>query len=153
MNTFKPQVSTARRTRRAQRGIALIEAMVGIMIFAFGVLGMVGLQASMTRAQTASKFRADASNLANELVGLMWSDAPANQLRYASAACPSYPRCQEWLDKVGKLLPSGASTVKVTLVSPATATSQIYEAEVSVSWAQPGEQGTSYSRLLARVEP
>lgn len=153
MTNSKRATPQPRRRHPRLRGIALIEALVGIMIFAFGVLGLVGLQASMTRAQTASKFRADASNLANELVGLMWSDAPANQLRYASAACPSYPRCQEWLDKVGKLLPAGASTVKVTLVSPATATSQIYEAEVSVSWAQPGEQGTSYSRLLARVEP
>lgn len=140
------------RTRRGQAGIALIEAMVGMMIFAFGVLGVVGLQASMTKAQTASKYRADASNLANELLGRMWGDASANLPQYATSSCGSYANCKDWLSKLQNTLPQGAATVTVTLVSPA-GTPAIYEANVEVTWSQPGEQGGHRHVVLARVEP
>ena len=55
--------------RRANRGFMLVEALVAMLIFAFGVLGVVGLQVSMTKAQTQSKFRADASQLAHAVLG------------------------------------------------------------------------------------
>ena len=45
-----------------------------MLLFAIGILGMVGLQASMMQAQTDSKVRADAANLVDELATLMWSD-------------------------------------------------------------------------------
>ncbi len=54
----------------------LIEALVAVLIFAFGVLGIVGLQAAMTKAQTQSKSRADASLLAQQVIGSMWTDTP-----------------------------------------------------------------------------
>lgn len=142
----------SRQPVRRQRGIALIEAMVGIMIFAFGVLGLVGLQASMTKAQTASKLRADASNLANELVGRMWGDASANLPKYASSGCASYANCSDWLGKLQTTLPQGSAQVTVQLVSGA-GTPPIYEATVQVSWSQPGEQGGHRHMVLARVEP
>lgn len=141
-----------RRPRRGQRGIALIEAMVGMMIFAFGVLGVVGLQASMTKAQTASKFRADASNLANELLGRMWSDTPANLPNYASAGCAAYANCKDWLAKLQGSLPQGGAVVAVALVS-AAGDPPIYEATVQVNWSQPGEQGAHRHVVVARVEP
>lgn len=142
----------SRRYRPTLRGIALIEALVGIMIFAFGVLGVIGLQATMTKAQTASKFRADASNLGNELVGLMWSDTSANLSKYGSASCSAYARCREWSNKVQTALPQGTSTVVVTQVSGAGATTPIYEAQITVGWTQPGEQGSNLFSLVARIE-
>lgn len=140
------------RPARRQRGIALIEAMVGIMIFAFGVLGLVGLQASMTKAQTASKLRADASNLANELVGRMWGDSSANLPKYASGGCASYDNCKSWLAKLEATLPQGSAQVTVQLVS-AAGTPPIYETTVQVNWNQAGEQGGHRHVVLARVEP
>mgnify|MGYP000471049646 CR=1 FL=1 len=61
--------------RRTNKGIALIEALVGILIFTTGILGVVGLQAAMTRAQGSAKARADAAILSSELIGLMWADS------------------------------------------------------------------------------
>ena len=103
------------RRRRSVRGAALIEALVGILILSFGILGLVGLQAGMTRAQSVIKHRGDAAYLAAELVGMMWLDKP-NLASYASTpgtAC-AYQRCADWVGKVSTALPQGQSTIAVT---------------------------------------
>lgn len=142
----------ARCSRTASpRGIVLIEALVGIMIFAFGLLGMVGLQAAMTQAQTASRYRADASNLANELLGKMWSDTPANLPSYATGQCASYGHCADWLAKVQAALPAGGATITVTEVPAGTLA--IYNTAIHVSWSQPGQQGAHRQVLEAQVQP
>jgi type IV pilus assembly protein PilV len=99
------------RARRAvsPHGFVMLEALVAALIFSIGVLGLVSLQASMTRSQTISKYRGDAIYLADELVGLLWSDLP-RVTNYTTANCATYTRCNDWLGKVGRTLP-GATTV------------------------------------------
>ena len=118
----------------------LIEALVAVLIFAFGVLGIVGLQASMTKAQTQSKSRADASLLAQQLVGTMWTDT-ANLAQYSTitAACAAYPRCSEWVARVAAGLPNGVATVQLTL--PVV--------EITINWTPPNEQQHSYTTSSA----
>jgi type IV pilus assembly protein PilV len=109
MNNFR-----AHRSRRSrQRGIALIEALISILIFAFGIIGLVGLQVAMTRAQGAAKFRADASYLGSEVIGRMWTDKP-NLASYNTANCAGYTPCKDWLDRVANALPGGAADLEVT---------------------------------------
>jgi type IV pilus assembly protein PilV len=100
--------------RRSARGIALIEALVGILIFTTGILGVVGLQAAMTREQGSAKSRADAAVLASELIGMMWSDSAtdtlnANLANYATGCTAG--SCGQWLAKVAKELPSGTAVI------------------------------------------
>jgi type IV pilus assembly protein PilV len=127
-----------------QSGIALIEALVGILIFAFGVLGLVGLQASMTSAQSSAKFRGDASNLANELIGVMWGDAPVNYVKYTTADCDSHPRCNEWLKKAAKVLPGGGSALDFN--------SAINEVSITVTWKNSDGNSGQFT-TSARVQP
>lgn len=141
-----------RHGQRGQRGIALIEAMVGMVIFAFGVLGVAGLQAAMTKAQTASRYRAQASNLANELLGRMWSDTSAQLPNYATTPCQSNPNCTDWLAKLRATLPDGDAQVDINLVS-AAGEPPIYATRIELSWQQPGEQGGHRHVLEAQVQP
>jgi type IV pilus assembly protein PilV len=55
-----------------QSGVMLIEALIAILIFAVGILGIVGLQANAIKQVTDAKFRSDAALLANQLIGSMW---------------------------------------------------------------------------------
>lgn len=141
------------KPRRRRQGFALIEVLVGMLIFAFGVLGLMGLQASMTQATTSNKFRADASNIANELLGLMWSDAPANLSKYTTAQCAGYGRCLDWSRKVSDSLPKGTATVTATDKSGAGSLSVVMEVQVDIAWTPPGGESTHHYRTLARVEP
>ena len=60
--------------KSAQRGVVLIEAMVAILLFAVGVLAIAGLQATMIDNTASSKYRAVASYIAQQRIGMMWAD-------------------------------------------------------------------------------
>jgi len=53
----------------SQRGFFLIEAMVAVLIFALGVLGMVALGGTAIGAQSDARYRSDAAALADEIAG------------------------------------------------------------------------------------
>lgn len=50
----------------------LLEVLVAILIFALGVLGLVGLQANAVAQSGQAKYRSDATLLSNDLIGRMW---------------------------------------------------------------------------------
>src|SRR5665811_2244945 len=60
--------------RRTQEGAFLLEALIGILIFSLGILGIVGLQAQAIRSTNDAEYRAEAVYLANSLVSQMWAD-------------------------------------------------------------------------------
>ena len=64
--------------RQRQTGAYLLEALIGMLIFALGVLGIVGLQAASLRTTADSALRAEAVFAANQLLGQMWTDDRAN---------------------------------------------------------------------------
>jgi type IV pilus assembly protein PilV len=126
---------TRLRIARHSRGIALIEVLVALLLFMLGVLGMVGLQGAMTRAQTDSKFRADAGNLAGEAISRMWSDL-SNLASYNGSSCASTARCKAWQDKVSAALPGGTGSVSVD--------SGTGDTTVTVSWTMPNGEAHRY---------
>lgn len=127
--------------RRSQQGVALLEALIGILIFAFGVLGLVGLQASMTQAQTSGKLRADAANLVSDLFGLIQTDHLNNIALYGDGSCASYTRCADWKSKLEATLPAGEVTTTVNAAGGAVT--------VTVSWKQGQEARNSYSSSMS----
>jgi type IV pilus assembly protein PilV len=70
INTMKSRSNV----RRAQRGAFLLEALIGILIFSLGILGIVGLQARAIRFTNDAEYRAEAMYLANSLIAQMWTD-------------------------------------------------------------------------------
>ena len=106
------QIRQGRAVARRQAGVMLLEILVSILIFSFGVLALVGLQGNMTRAQTESELRAEASFLASEVIGLMWTST-ATLNSYAGNNCDSTDPCVSWREKVAEKLPAGQGTITV----------------------------------------
>lgn len=104
--------------KSAQQGLVLLEAMIAILIFSMGILAIVGLQAAMIKNTADSKSRVEASYIAKQRIGLMWSD-PNNLVNYL-----------ENNTDISALLPGGTRTV--TQPTPG-------EFTVTVTWQQPGE--------------
>ncbi|MDX9995380.1 MAG: type IV pilus modification protein PilV [Rhodocyclaceae bacterium] len=52
-----------------QRGVFLLEALIGIVIFSIGVLTMVALQAKSIEIQSDTQYRIEAANLADRMLG------------------------------------------------------------------------------------
>lgn len=55
-----------------QSGFMLLEALIAILVFALGVLALVGLQTVSIKQSSQAKYRTDAVMFANELIGRMW---------------------------------------------------------------------------------
>jgi type IV pilus assembly protein PilV len=136
-----PATRSGRRlaVRQHLGGFVLIEVMIALLIFMFGVLGLVGLQASLTRATTDSKARADAAYLASEMVGRLWSDS-GNLTAYNGSSCASTAACSEWQSKVAAGLPGGTGSVAVTVDAAGNRTET-----VTVTWVGPDKQTHTYA--------
>ncbi len=55
----------------AQRGFMVIEALVAILIFSLGILGLVAMGSTAIGAQSDARFRTDAAALADEIANQM----------------------------------------------------------------------------------
>ena len=107
-------------TKSAQEGVVIIEAMVAILIFSFAILGIVGLQAAMIKHTAESKYRADASYIAQQKIGLLWAN-PADLIN-----SPLIAQNQN----IDNLLPNG--TMDIVLAGP--------QLTVSINWQAPGDK-------------
>src|SRR5215207_5904360 len=63
------------RCRKSQAGVFLLEALIAILVFSFGILGIVGLQARAIQTTNDAQYRAEATYLANSVISKMWTDS------------------------------------------------------------------------------
>lgn len=60
-------MKTLAHSSHAQRGVFLLEALIGVLVFSLGVLAMVALGTAAVSAQSDAQYRTEAANLANEI--------------------------------------------------------------------------------------
>jgi type IV pilus assembly protein PilV len=139
----------ARPAADAQRGVALLEALVAILIFSFGVLGLIGILAGSIRATNDARYRAEAANLAQALIGAMWSTRAADlDAQFGSGG----PQLAAWQTQVANLLPqsTGANLPVVDLTQPGLST-QSRSVVVTMFWQLPGESGRHQLLITAQI--
>lgn len=114
-----------------QHGFTLVEAMIALVIFSIGLLGLAGLQASGMRSNTTSLFRTQAIIQANDMAERIRANreaASAGAYDSITTTLPSSPpdcinnQCTaaqlatfdafEWNTFNSELLPSGRGTVQ-----------------------------------------
>jgi type IV pilus assembly protein PilV len=113
-------------TRRRQCGVSMIEVLVTILIFAFGMLALSGLQLRALAFSQSSLYRSQATALSDDIIDRMradrgnakngkWdtslADDPASS--FPSTAIYDVDR-KDWKLMVGQLLPSGHASIDVT---------------------------------------
>jgi type IV pilus assembly protein PilV len=59
-------------TKTVQSGMALLEALIGILIFSLGILAMIAMQAASVNAVADAQYRIEAVNAANQLLSQIW---------------------------------------------------------------------------------
>jgi len=99
--------------KRQQRGIALLEAMIAVIILAVGLLGTIGLQARAYSAMNDASLRAEATIASQKAIGLMSTDV-VNLGTYAMSTCasPAAPLVQ-WCAATIDAIPGAAVNVAV----------------------------------------
>ena len=147
------------RISARQRGSFLLEALIALLILAFGILGIVGLQAQSMRVTNDSEYRAEAVYLANSLIGKMWADdlgnlKPNYDSTIGGAAYTDFLTAVS--QSAGGGLPGVDITGKVNLPTvvfvddkDGLSTGSVY-VTVTVFWQLPGEK-TSHQYVTSAV--
>jgi type IV pilus assembly protein PilV len=139
------------RRRASQSGFTLIEVLISILIFAFGILGLVGLQASAIRFSTDAQQRAEATFLADQLLARMLISDPASAASFAhkpggtttcapTGTASTNAIVTEWLAEVTAAFPLATADQQQIVVSGAPAN----EVTVKLCW-QNGANGTQHT--------
>ena len=128
-----------------QKGSYLLEALIAILIFAFGVLGLIGLLGSSVRVTNDARYRAEAANLANGMIADMWTTTTAN---IATDFGSGGSKLTSWTTKVASLLPGG--------IAPDVAVADGFSTEsktvvVTVYWQLPGDPVRHQHVMTAQI--
>lgn len=119
------------KANSVQRGFMLIEALIAVVIFSFGLLAIIGLQAVSIKNASEAKYRTEASFLANELIGRIWADR--------SSVVSGYTAPSDWTSRVATALPSGSGTITIA-ANPNVKLDAEFVITVTVKWTSPGGQ-------------
>lgn len=135
-----------------QRGSVIIEALLAILVFSIGILGLIQMQTVSISHVSDAKYRADASFLANQIIGSMW----ANRTGLATYACsPCTPAngntdTQAWIVDVGA---AAASGVVPALPNPTASISIAGNlATVSLTWRPPQATAAHAYTAVAQID-
>lgn len=131
---------TFAKARRGQSGVMLLEALIGILIFSLGILALVGMQAIAVRMSTDARDRAEASNLASQLVGDMWTHR-TTVATYAYDGSGSPPAAlADWVARVEAALPDADDNHPIVTVAPSAFGAGVgTETTITLRWRNPSE--------------
>jgi type IV pilus assembly protein PilV len=137
-------------------GFFLLEALIAVLIFSLGLLGLVAMNAAAITAQSDAQYRAEAAKFTNEIIGEMWvgvnRTSPATVAaslaafthQAGSANCPfsgtasTNPQVLTWQSKIlaNAGLPGSTSTMQQILVDT-NATTGFNKVTVTICWQTP----------------
>lgn len=130
-----------------QSGSFILEALVSVLIFAVGLIALMGMAGQAVNQVGQTKFRNEASNLAGDLTGQMWV-ASAALGDFAIDADDPYTDCPNdnagaaalpWLTRTKSALPEGCATITVTGT----------QVDVDISWADRKNEGVRHHYLTS----
>jgi type IV pilus assembly protein PilV len=135
---------------RLQGGSYLLEALIAILIFSFGILGLIGLLGSSIRITNDARYRTEASNLASAMIADMWTMTPS---QLDGAFGDSGTKLPSWETKAAELLPqaTGGNAPKVELTPGPGLSPQSRTAVVTVYWQLPGEATRHQHVMTAQI--
>jgi type IV pilus assembly protein PilV len=124
------------KSSQKQGGFLLLEGLIAILIFSLGILTIIGLQAVVVKEVGESKYRMEAVQFANQLIGEMWAEDRGTGLTGVSTvfASPSGTRYLAWRSQVtdSSALPGAAASPPTVVFGAGN------RVTVTIFWQQPG---------------
>lgn len=120
---------------RQLQGSALVEALVALVIFGIGILGIISALGSQTRASLDARYRSEAAAAVDEYVARILTDSPLTRAtNYATGGVAFDDWLTNRLRAPGTGLPGAEATVTFGVVAGDTRT-----VAIEVRWTPPSE--------------
>jgi len=144
----------------------LLEVLIALMIFAMGILGVIGLQATAINNTLDARYRSDAALIANQIIGVMWADPqvdntttpPTRTIKtsYACAPCTSSSTNNNLNNWVGQIQGAGGQPVLLPAGSSGTANQPSIaingnQVIVTINWQSP-QNGALAHNYVTKTE-
>jgi type IV pilus assembly protein PilV len=128
-----------------QRGIALLEALIAVVILALGLLGTIALQARSYSALADSGMRAEATIAADRLIGILSNDT-ANLASYQVASGGPVPASLlPWATETSAAIPNAVYVIAVVPEAQRT------RVEIAISWQRKRNGATNQHTVTAYI--
>jgi len=163
-----------KHARTHQSGFFLIEALVAMLIFSLGILGMVALGGTAIGAQTDARYRTDAAALADEMASAIVvnvaRDSAANFLAslrqfesqptgvdcvFSGGVNTTEPNVVAWLARVANqdvgqpgLPNAGTANQQILIDTTATGFNRV---QITVCWQAPNDQAMRHHTLVTYI--
>jgi type IV pilus assembly protein PilV len=157
--TLPPIYADHPRLGATQQGVMLLEALISIVIFSIGILGLIGLQSAAIKNSNEARQRAAAAFYANQIIGQMWSDYAnlASYEHYAKGA-PSSSECEFTGDaSASKNVTDWISAIQADLNGPTASSLQQIKVDgenivtVTLCWKNPEETVYHWFATVAQI--
>ena len=142
--------------KRRARGFTMIEVLVSLLVVSFGLLALVGLQATAVRLSTDSRDRGAATFLADQLLGRMlisnplnaasWAHNPSGSTCSPTAAASGNAMVTAWLGEVARQLPNAEATAQQVIVRDAG----LGDVDVVLCWKRGSDPNEPLHSLIVR---
>ena len=137
-----------RAFRPRQTGSYLLEALIAILIFSFGILGLIGLLGSSIRITNDARYRSEAANLAGAMISDMWTMTAAQMdEKFKDGG----DELKKWQKKASDLLPSAATYPPTVDLTQEGLTSESRTVVVTIYWQMPGETEKHQHLMTAQI--
>jgi type IV pilus assembly protein PilV len=132
----------------SQRGVAMVEAIIAVIILAVGVIGALTLQLKSTAAMSDARSRAEATLAAEELLGMIWNDQ-GNAASYTTGQ----PGLTNWNSRLKSNIPGASATVQIVNLPVALDGSQQQQVTITINWKRRANDDQSTHKVVAYLEP
>ncbi len=137
----RPRAAWGGSTRRGREaGMALIEVLVSILLFAFGLLGLMGLEATAINLSVDAEDRSRAALFASDVVSTMWA---------TNSITPTAAQLTTWRTNIANPatetgLPQGTLTI-----TPTAGTTN--SADITITWIPITDKNSTTRQLTTRA--
>ena len=136
---MRARASRPAPARGEQRGVVLLEALIGILIFSLGILALVAMQSLSISNVSNARYRMEAAFLANEILSSAWVDRGVNGANLPNYQYPggNAAALVTWVDKVNALMPQAGAYPPSVQVAPIPGVASGRQLTVTVRWRAP----------------
>lgn len=130
---------------RAERGVAMLEALIAVVLLGIALVGTLALQVNSQAALSEAAMRAEATIAANELIGVMSTDLDHLDDYALDKDAEPGERLAAWHAALAGRLPNAAIEITITPAEDAARTAVV----IVIGWRRGDEGQQNEHRIVS----